>query len=141
MSLQSKGNTRSDLRYHFVWIPKYRKRILTGKIKERIEGMIRFCCQINEWEILDLAVCPDHVHLYLQAWPSDSPSSMMNKIKGGTAKKIRELFPDLEEVYWGASFWADGFLVKSTGDFTAKVVAEYIKKQRSKQTLKETQAS
>jgi len=54
----------------------------------------------------------------------------MNKIKGGTAKKIRELFPELEEVYWGASFWADGFLVKSVGDFTAKVVAEYIKKQK-----------
>ena len=92
--------------------------------------MIRFCCQINDWEILELAVCPDHVHLYLQAWPDDSPSEIMNRVNGGTAKKIRELFPELEEIYWGASFWADGFLVKSVGEYSAKVVAEYVKRQR-----------
>ena len=96
--------------------------------------MIRFCSQVNGWKILDLAVCPDHVHLHIQTWPTDSPSSVMNKIKGGTAKKIREMFPDLEEIYWGASFWADGFLVKSVGTITAKVVAEYIRKQRTGQT-------
>ena len=96
--------------------------------------MIRFCSQVNGWKILSLAVCPDHIHLHIQTWPMDSPSSIMNKIKGGTAKKIRELYPQLEEVYWGASFWADGFLVKSVGEINAKVVAEYIKKQRTGQT-------
>ena len=54
----------------------------------------------------------------------------MNRVNGGTAKKIRELFPELEEIYWGASFWADGFLVKSVGEHSAKVVAEYVKRQR-----------
>lgn len=118
-----------------MWVPKYRKRVLTGKIKQRIEGMLKFGCQINEWEVLELAVCPDHVHLYLQAWPKDSPSHIMNVLKGGSARKIRVLYPQLEEIYWGASFWADGFMVKSVGDFTAKVVAEYIVKQRINQVV------
>ena len=103
--------------------------MLKGKIAERIEGMIRFACQIHEWEIHELAIQPDHVHLYVQVWPKDSPSSVMNKIKGGTAKKIQELFPELEEIYWGASFWADGYLVKSVGTIDHKVIKNYIKAQ------------
>jgi len=131
MSLKSKGNTRSEIRYHFVWIPKYRKRVLTGKIGSSIEGMIRFACQIHEWEVLELAVCEDHVHLYVQTWPKDSPSFIMNVIKGGTSKKIRDNYPELEEIYWGASFWADGYLVRSVGSVTDKVISNYVRKQRS----------
>jgi putative transposase len=127
--LKSTAQTRYDLRYHFVFIPKYRKRVLEGKIKERIEGMIKFACQIHEWEIFELAVQPDHVHLYVGTPPKWSPSQVMNIIKGGTSRKIRELFPDLDEIYWGSTFWADGYLVKSVGDIQDKVVSDYIKRQ------------
>lgn len=92
--------------------------------------MIKFSCQLHGWEILELAVQSDHVHLYLLAAPKWAPSRIMNLIKGGSAKKIRELFPELEETYWGTSFWADGFLVKSVGEITDKVVSNYIKNQR-----------
>ncbi len=128
--LKSTAQTRYDLRYHFVWVPKYRKRVLEGQIKKRIDGMIRFAAQIHDWEIFELAVQQDHVHLYLGAGPKWSPSDIMKLIKGGTSNKIREAFPDLDEVYWGATFWADGFLVKSVGIMTDKVIAEYVKKQR-----------
>lgn len=127
--LKSTAQTRYDLRYHFVFLPKYRKRILKGKIKEKIEGMIRFCCQVNEWEIYELAVQQDHVHLYMSAPPKFSPSLIIKAIKGGTAKKIKEMFPKLHEIYWGAGFWADGYLVKSVGEMTDKVVSKYIKAQ------------
>ena len=103
--MKSTAQTRYDLRYHFVWVPKYRKRVLTGEIAKRIEGMIRFAAQINEWEILELAIQTDHVHLYIGASPKWSPSEMMKVIKGGTSNKIRELFPELDEIYWGATFW------------------------------------
>jgi putative transposase len=128
--LKSTAQTRYDLRYHFVWIPKYRKRVLEGEIKERIEGMIRFAAQIHDWEVYELAVQADHVHLYLGCQPKWSPSEVMKLIKGGTSNKIRELFPELDEVYWGSTFWADGFLVKSVGAITDKVVSQYIKAQR-----------
>lgn len=128
--LKSTAQTRYDLRYHFVFIPKYRKRVLTGKLAKRIEGMIRYCCQIHEWEVYELAVRPDHVHLYMGAQPKWSSSNIMKRIKGGTSKKIRKLFPNLDEIYWGATFWADGYLVKSVGVITDKVISNYIKKQR-----------
>jgi len=137
--LKSTAHTRYDLRYHFVWIPRYRKRVLQGKLADRIEGMIRFCSQLYSWEIYELAVETDHVHLYLGAQPKWTPSQVMNKIKGGTSKKIKQLFPKLKEVYWGATFWADGYMVKSAGTMTDKVISDYIKKQRNKSN--ETTAS
>ncbi len=129
--LKSTAQTRYDLRYHFVFIPRYRKRVLNKPIAKRIEGMIRFACQINDWELFEIAVELDHVHLYLGAQPKFSPSEVMKIIKGGTSKKIRELYPELDEVFWGnnATFWADGFLVKSVGEINDKVISQYIKKQ------------
>ena len=92
--------------------------------------MIRFAAQINDWEVYELAVQSDHVHLYMGCQPKWSPSDVMKLIKGGTSNKIREIFPELDEVYWGSTFWADGFLVKSVGAMTDKVVSQYIKAQR-----------
>ena len=126
--LKSTAQTRYDLRYHFVFVPKYRKRIIKGKIKQRIEGMVKFCCQINQWDLFELAVQPDHVHIYLGAQPKWSPSQIMNKIKGGTSNKLRKLFPSLDEIYWGSTFWADGYLVKSVGIITDKVISTYVKR-------------
>ena len=128
--LKSTAQTRYDLRYHFVFVPRYRKRVLNGEIQKRLEGMIRFAAQIHDWEIFELAVQKDHVHLYIGAGPKWAPSEMMKIIKGGTSNKLRELFPDLDEVYWGATFWADGFFVKSAGEIQDKVISEYVKRQR-----------
>ena len=127
--LKSTAHTRYDLRYHFVFIPKYRKRVLAGKVKDRIEGMIKFACEINNWDLYELAIQKDHVHIYLSASPKWSPSQIMNKIKGGTSTKIRKLFPNLDEVYWGSTFWADGYLVKSVGEMTDKVISNYVRNQ------------
>lgn len=63
--LKSTAQTRYDLRYHFVFIPRYRKRVLSGEIAKRIEGMMRFACQIHDWEIFELAVEPDP---YIYTW-------------------------------------------------------------------------
>lgn len=101
--------------------------------------MIRFCCQLYDWEVYELAVQKDHVHLYLGSQPKWSPSSIMNKIKGGSSKKIKQLYPKLREIYWGATFWADGYMVKSVGEVSDKVISNYIKRQGQKQT--ETTAS
>lgn len=89
--LKSSAQCKYDLRYHFVWIPRYRKRVLEGTIKKRLEGMIRFAAQIHEWDIFELVIQSDHVHLYLGAGPKWSPSEIMRLIKGGTSNKIREM--------------------------------------------------
>ena len=92
--------------------------------------MVRFCCQIHNWEIYELAVKQDHVHLYLGAQPKYAPCEIIKLIKGGTSNEIREMYPELDEVYWGATFWGDGYLVKSSGEVTDKVISEYVRRQR-----------
>ena len=112
---------------------------MVGKIADSIKGMIRFCCQLYGWEVYELAVEKDHVHLYLGSQPKWSPSAIMNKIKGGSSRKIKQLYPKLREIYWGATFWADGYMVKSVGEVSDKVISNYIKRQGQQQT--ETTAS
>ena len=92
--------------------------------------MIKFAAQINEWEVYELAVMQDHIHLYLGASPKWSPSQLMKIIKGGTSKKITEMYPKLDEIYWGSNFWATGYMVKSVGEMTDKVISNYVQKQR-----------
>ena len=128
--MKSTAQARYDLRYHFVWIPRYRKRVLRGEVGKQIEGMIRYCCQVHDWEVFELAVEIDHVHLYMGAQPKYSPSQIMKLIKGGTSKKIRGEYPELDEVYWGATFWCDGYMVKSSGKVSDKVISRYIQNQR-----------
>ena len=130
--MKSTAQARYDLRYHFVWIPRYRKRVLQGEVGKSIEGIIRYCCQVHDWEVYELAVEENHVHLYMGAQPSCSPSEIMKLIKGGTSKKIRDLYPELDEIYWGATFWGDGYFVKSVGEVSDKVVSQYIQKQGRK---------
>jgi len=120
-------NATYDIQYHFVWIPKYRKRVLQGQLKERLEAMIHLCAEVNEFEILELNIQSDHVHLLLSAKPRYSPAKIINLIKGGTSRKIREEFPELEEVYWGDSFWADGYFVRTVGQMTQGIVRDYIR--------------
>jgi len=129
--LKSGGQSRYDLRYHFVFIPRYRKRVLKNQIAKRIGQLIREGCRVNEWDVYELAIEPNHVHLYMGAQPKYSCSQIMKILKGGTSKKIREEFPELDEVFWGinATFWADGYFVKSVGNVTDKVISNYINKQ------------
>ncbi|MGA2910885.1 MAG: IS200/IS605 family transposase [Candidatus Microgenomates bacterium] len=136
--LKSTAHTRYDLRYHFVFLPHYRKRVLTGKVARSIEGMIRFASQINDWEIYELAVMQDHVHLYLGASPKWSPSQIMKIVKGGTSKKITKMYPNLDEIYWGSNFWAVGYMVKSVGEATDKVISDYVRKQKGEILTKTT---
>jgi putative transposase len=103
---------------------------LTGQLAKKIEGMIRFAAQIHEWEIYELAIPEDHIHLYVGTQPKWSPSEIMQLVKGGTSNKIRDLFPELDEIYWGATFWADGYFVSTVGTLTDKVVSDYVKAQR-----------
>ena len=122
-------NATYDIQYHFVWIPKYRKRILTGKIKDRVKELIEQCSEINGFEVMELNIQSDHVHLLLSAKPRFSPAAIMHVIKGGTSKKIREEHPELEEFLWGDSLWADGYFVSTHSKVTEDIIKTYIQRQ------------
>ncbi len=91
------GHTTRRLKYHLVWIPKYRKRVLQGPLARRLYELLRGCSDVNDWPIDELNVQTDHVHMLVQLPPSVSVSQAVKTFKGGTSKRIREEFPELEE--------------------------------------------
>ena len=122
-------NATYDIQYHFVWIPKYRKRVLVGKIKGRINKLFRDCADVNQFEIIEMSIQPDHIHLLLSAKPRYSPAEIMRLIKGGSSRIIRQEFPELEEFLWGDSFWADGYFVSTHSVVNEEIIINYIKQQ------------
>jgi putative transposase len=124
------AHTKHRLQVHLVWIPKYRKRVLRGKVAIRLKRLLYEACKVNRWWIGELSIPEDHVHVMIQVKPSDSIASVVQVLKGGTSRIIRKEFPELEEFLWGESFWADGYFAESVGTVDEEVVRKYIRSQQ-----------
>lgn len=123
------AHSRFDLKYHFVWIPKYRKPILSGEVGVRLRYLVREICRTLEIEILEGSVSSDHVHVLLSCPPNLSPSKIMQAIKGKTSRKLLQEFKPLQKQYWGRHLWARGYFVATSGNVTDEVIREYIRQQ------------
>ena len=122
-------HTKHRLMYHVVWIPKYRRRVLIGKIASRLKGILFEGCELNGWRIHKLSIQENHVHILIQVKPSDSVSEVVMRLKSASSKKLREEFSELEEFIWGNGFWADGYFAETVGKVEESVVRDYIEKQ------------
>lgn len=135
MSLyRSAAHTKYDCRYHLVWIPKYRRKVLLGEMKERLQELINQRSKELRVIILKGAIEPDHVHLYVSLPPSLAVSKYMNLIKGMTSCVLRKEFSkELKEFYWKPVLWADGYFVATVGEINDKVIRDYIAEQESQE--------
>src|ERR1700710_1102925 len=88
------AHTTHRLRYHLVWIPKYRKRVLTGAVAARLDVLLRQAWAMNRWGREEMSIQADHVHLLVQARPSESVSGVVQRLKGGTSRILRMEFPE-----------------------------------------------
>jgi putative transposase len=130
MSKYSVGaHTTHRLEYHLIWIPKYRKRVLRGPLARRLYELLKQCAEMNRWQVIELNVQVDHVHLLIQLPPKEAVSHAVNLMKGGTSRAIRTEFPELEEFLWGDSLWADGYFAESVGQVTEARMKAYIQNQ------------
>lgn len=123
------SQTKHRLMYHLIWIPKYRKRVLKGKVAERIKELLYECADLQRWKIEELNIQPDHVHVLVQMNPDVSVSRMVQLFKGMTSKIVREEFPELKEFLWGKSFWSDGYFAETSGQINEERIREYIRNQ------------
>ncbi len=122
-------HTRFDLKYHFVWVTKYRKQILAGAVGVRLRDLIREICRTNDVEILEGSVSSDHVHVLLSCPPNLSPSKVMQYIKGKSSRKLLMEFKHLQKQFWGRHLWARGYFVASSGNVTDEAIMAYIRSQ------------
>ena len=118
-----------DLKYHFVWITKYRKPVLVGDVATRVRDLIREICKTMDIEIIKGHVSKDHVHLLLSVPPYHSSSVVMKRIKGKTSRKLLSESRILAKQFWGRHLWARGYFVASSGNVTDEVIAQYIESQ------------
>jgi len=101
METKRTKHTTYKIGYHFVWTPKYRKDILTGKIATFVEEEIKRLCENNQWTIGSLNIQEDHVHLFVGAPPAIAPSQIANTLKEITARQVFKQFPEIKKQLWG----------------------------------------
>ena len=131
MQLKKGGHTKYDLEYHIVWSTKYRYKILTGKIAERLRELIRQGCEARGMTIIRGSVSKDHVHLLLSCPPTLAPCKIAQYLKGRSSKLLQDEFPDLKKRYWGQHIWATGYFIRTVGQVTNEMIKEYVENQKS----------
>ncbi|MDM8557295.1 IS200/IS605 family transposase [Candidatus Parabeggiatoa sp. HSG14] len=120
------SHTVYNIEYHFVWVTKYRYKMLTGDVALRVRDFVRQTCEAFEIRIISGVVSKDHVHLLVSAPPTLAPSEIMRRIKGRAARKLFEEFPGLKKRYWGQHFWARGYFCATAGQVTDEMIQSYL---------------
>ncbi|THJ20488.1 MAG: IS200/IS605 family transposase [Nitrospira sp. CG24E] len=122
-----------DTRYHLVWAPKYRKWVLQGAIRQRVTELFQDLAGHHGFEIEEMEVDKDQVHLFLSVPPKYSIGQVVGLMKAVRAKEIREEFPEVRKHLWGGEFGEDGYFVRTVGDqVTAEVIKKYIRFHEAK---------
>lgn len=125
-----KNTTISFINYHFVFCPRYRRKIfLRTDVEERFKQLVQEICEELEIVILALECDKDHTHMFLNALPSLSPADIMAKIKGVTSKKIREEFPHLGHL---PSLWTRSYFVSTAGNVSSATIKRYVEQQKTR---------
>ena len=123
------SHTVYDIKYHIVWITKYRKQILRADIAHRVRELIREICRAYDVEIIKGNISRDHVHIFVSVPPHISVSQLVQSIKGKTSRKLLMEFKSLSRAFWGRHIWARGYFVASSGNVTDEVIIKYIEQQ------------
>jgi len=121
--------TVSLINYHFVFCPRYRRKVLVNEVEKRFKEMLPEICQKIEVNIIALEVMPDHVHIFLNALPSISPSDIMAKVKGVSSRNLRQEFAHLHHL---PSLWTRSFFCSTAGNVSSETIARYISEQKKR---------
>jgi len=125
MAIRRAAHAVYDTRYHIVWAPKYRKWILRGDVREFVEQCFQEIARSHVFEIEEMEIAEDHVHIFLGFPPKYSISDVVKSLKGSSARAIFQRYPEVKRELWGGEFWEDGYFARTVGD---KVTKDMIKK-------------
>ncbi|AWI13013.1 IS200/IS605 family transposase [Caldifermentibacillus hisashii] len=124
------NTTVSLINYHFVFCPRYRRKIfLRSDVEERFKQLVQEICEELDIIIVALECDKDHTHMFLNALPMFSPADIMAKIKGVTSKKLREEFPHLRHL---PSLWTRSYFVSTAGNVSSETIKRYVEQQKTR---------
>ena len=138
MDSSSLAHCKWECQYHIVFIPKYRRKVLYGQVRNDVREILRTLCEYKKVEIVEGAVCADHVHLCVRIPPKMAVSEFMGYLKGKSALMIYDRHPELGNKF-ERDFWARGYYVSTIGNVNEETIRKYIKEQQE-ESYKESRA-
>ena len=118
--------------YHLVWIPKYRRRVLTDEVALETKRLLGECCERQGLTLISAETDLDHVHVFVSAPPRWSPADIANVLKGYTSRFLRERFPHLKKLCGRDHLWTQAYYVGTVGHVSAETVRRYIEECQGK---------
>lgn len=126
MSYRSGSHTLFHHRYHIVWTPKYRFKVLHGEVRLRVREIIRQVCSELGVTIVSGVLSSDHVHIFVEIPPHIAVSDFVRRVKGRSSRKIQQEFEHIRKRFWGQRFWARGYFSTTSGNITDEVIVKYL---------------
>jgi putative transposase len=124
------NTTVSLINYHFIFCPRYRRKIfLVHGVEERFRTLVNEKCKELEIKIIAIECDKDHAHMFLNCLPTQSPSDIMQQIKGYTSKILRGEFKELEKM---PSLWTRSYFVSTAGNVSSETIKHYVESQKSR---------
>ena len=129
MEYKSNHNIVYSCKYHVVWCPKYRRRVLTSEVEERLKAILREVAEERQAEIIELEVMPDHVHLLVEVDPQFGIHRLIRLMKGRSSHHLRQEFPWLKKRL--PTLWTNAYFVSTVGGAPLAVIKQYIENQKN----------
>jgi len=129
---KSLSHCKYFVQYHLVWCPKFRYNVLKGNVEEALKKILAEICTRYEYEILELEVMADHIHIFISAKPTIAPTDIVRTLKSITAIQLFKEFPALKKFYSRCgSLWSKGYFVSTIGKVSAETIQRYIQEQKN----------
>lgn len=131
MEYKSNHNIVYSCKYHVVWCPKYRRKVLTGSVETRLKELLIKSCASMDVDIIEMEIMPDHVHMLIQVDPQFGVHKTIKRMKGSSSKVLREEFPFLKTKL--PTMWTNSYFVSTVGGAPLAVIKQYIENQKTSQ--------
>ena len=129
MGYKSNRNVVYFCKYHVVWCPKYRRKVLVNGVDMRLKELIHEVCEENRIKVIEMEIMPDHVHLLMEVDPQFGIHKAVKLIKGRTSRILRQEFSWLRSRL--PSFWTNSYFVSTVGGAPLAVIKQYIENQKN----------
>ena len=129
MEYKNNNNVVYSCKYHVVWCPKYRRKVLTSEVAERLQVLIRESAAGQHSEIIELEIMPDHVHLLVEVDPQYGIHRLIKQIKGISSRVLRQEFPKIKSRL--PTLWSNSYFVSTVGGAPLAIIKQYIENQKT----------
>ena len=122
-----------SLGYHIIWCPKSRRAVLEDVVAIELKRIIAETCSVYGWELREIAVLPDHVHIFVQANHLTAPVEIAKTLKSISAVHLFHLFPKLKgRKFWGSGLWSRGAYYATVGHLSEDAIRHYLESQKER---------